>query len=312
MEPNQNIDAGTPAPPPIPAGATPPAAPPPEPAPQAAPAAEPAAPAFDLKAAGGHIWDAMDEDLRGWYETRGLNRDNFDVVEVAKQRREAQKLAARKGVPLPNDDADEEGWGQVWDALGVPKDPAGYEIKTDDPAQKAQADAVAKLYHDAKLTPKQARALTEGTLALQQQQQQAAADQQSAAEAERAETVRRETAELQAEWGTKWDANDQAAGRAIQALGLNEDAVKAITAQVGYKQMMLTLAALGNAAGEATFHGGSGNSPAPGSMSPAGARAKLAEIGQDKDFQARIFSKDRNVHGAAQRELENLQRLAFG
>lgn len=314
-----NTEALAPAVPPAPPGATAaaptsiptPAAAPPQPAP---PQAAPEAPAFDPKSVSSGLWKAMDEDLRGWYEARGLSEETFDPLEVAKQRREVEKLVGRKGVPLPNGDpaADPTGWNQTWNALGVPKDPAGYEIKTDDPAQKEQAEAVAKLYHDAKLTPWQARRLTEGTVALMQQQEQAKAEQSTAAEVQRAETVKRETAELQREWGVDWDRKDQAAGRAIAGLGLDEDAVKAITREVGFKKMMQTMAAIGESTSEATFHGATGNSPAPAVSSQAGARAKVAQLSADQEFVARLQSSDRTVRAAALAEWEKYNRMAAG
>jgi hypothetical protein len=167
------------------------------------------------------------------------------------------------------------------------------------------------MYHAAKLTPKQARILAEQSVKLHHEQQAAQQQQAEAAKAEREATVRRETAELQRDWGVDWDRKDQAAGRAIKVLGLDQEALAAIVEKAGYKKAMQAFAAIGGSVGEAAFHAEMGTAPG-GMTSPDGARAKIAELSGDRDFQAKLMSQNRSVAELARREWENLHKLAFG
>lgn len=115
-----------------------------------------------------------DEDLK---ERPGLkkymNEDgSIDVNNLAKGYVHAESLIGRDRMVVPDNDADDETWGEVYDRLGRPGDPSEYEIKKAELPEGIDADysedmekSFRQTVHQAGLNGRQAQQLYDAMIA---------------------------------------------------------------------------------------------------------------------------------------------------
>lgn len=149
-------------------------------------------------------------ELRAVVDAKGY-KTPADVVAAYAN---AERLIGTDKIPLPKDG--------VWDPtalekLGVPKEPAGYQIKRPElPAGMTYDEGLEKaalpLLHKAGYTPAQVQAAVDAFSAYQIQQNEAAAQERTRVETETTQALR-------GEWGQKYDGNVALAQRAAKHYG---------------------------------------------------------------------------------------------
>jgi hypothetical protein len=269
------------APPTAPAAATPAAAPP----------AAPAAPAISWLPAD------IDAELVGHVQNKAWQ----SPADAVKGHRELEKLlgADRAGrtitVPTASDAPE---WAGVWSKLGKPQGPDGYGIKPAEGADPGFAKAAAEVFHKHNLTAAQAQGLAAWW-------QEMSTGEVQRTEAAQAEALAAEHAALAKDWGTGPDAaaRREVARRAMQHLGLDEQAVDGLEKTAGFSKTMKALAKIGDLLQEKGVEGFA--SVGSFGMTPEGAKARRSQLMADKDWRAKAM----NPQSAEWAELQKLDRV---
>ncbi len=241
-----------------------------------------------------------DPALADYVQTKGWK----SVEDVVKSAREVERLAmAPDKLPLPKD-GDKEGWDQVYDRLGRPKSPEGYELgKMELPEgytpHQPLVDKMAQVAHERGLSKAQMEGLFESYV-----QEEFAAHQ--AAEAARDEKASEQTAALQKEVGPAWGAFVADAQLGAKELGLSAEEVDGVGHVIGHDKVLRVLSKIGtplrqDSAGD-THDGGQGFRR----MEPAQAQARIDELTKDEGFRKRLRAGDQ----AATREWDQLNEVA--
>ena len=241
-----------------------------------------------------------DELTVGYLQNKGWQDDPAKVVNGY---RELEKTfgagKAGRTVVLPDENADAAEVAKFYDRLGRPQDPKGYEIKVPEGQAPDFANEAAGWMHEAGLNKKQGQALAEKWNAYEQ----AVTTKQAEAEAAgRAADVQA----LKVEWGAAHDQNLKLAQATRAKLGVSDEQVDKMASVLGLKQTIELFHKLGAKTGEAEFVAGS--SAAPGVMTPAQAKAKIAELQADKAWRARYIAGGNK--SAEFNELARLSQLA--
>jgi hypothetical protein len=230
-----------------------------------------------------------------------------NVQELAKSFVHAQELVGKKGVILPTDEADQEGWSVVNKALGVPELADDYKfpelelpegMTLDEDMQKwfRQAAhkagmpqrAVDKLYKD--YADRQVAQLT--SYKKQMEERRGSAEQQ-----------------LRQEWGKDFDNRLAGAQRLLRTFG-DEQLVQYMD-QSGYGNDPALIRLLSNIAGklgnDVLVEGSSGGGFG---MTPTMAKAEINTKKADTDFMRRYMNADQIGHKEAVEEMQRLFKLA--
>lgn len=150
-----------------------------------------------------------------------------------------------------------------------PESPDKYEIPIPEGDTGEFAKAVAPLFHQAGLSPAQAKALAEGWNTMQATQAKAAQEAEALALKESNALAERQQSELKREWGEKFDANVELSRRALRsgmaAAGLDENAASSMITTLekahGFSAVHKFFAALGAPMAEGAAHGLGGGAP---------------------------------------------------
>lgn len=249
-------------------------------------------------------WNAVPE--QGAREL--LNAKQYkNPAELALAYYNANKLINEAGdkIAIPGEGATPEQVKAFRAKIGVPESPDKYEFKLPDGAQANPAlmDFGKKMFHEMGVPAKDAQKgidLWEGFV-----------KEQQAAEIE-ADRVANEQAisKLETSWGADLEVNRAAGVRAMKALGLSEQSVAAIEANIGAAPIVELLALLGKKGGEGsgTTGGGAGSGDPndPTTMTPAQATARIAQLRGDTAFNAKLNDKNHPDHTSAVQQLERL------
>lgn len=223
-------------------------------------------------------------------------------ADVVTNVRELQKFLgadkAGRGLILPKDEADADGWGQVWAKLGRPEKAEGYGLATLEGADPKFAGAAAEKFHELGLSEKQAKGLAEWW----GKELTANSEAESQSYLEKAST---EMAELEAEWGQAAEKNQEIARRGAQAFGFSAEELDKIERALGTKALMGRFLEVGRKLGEDVLPAGAG--AGEGRLTPAAAQERIAEKLGDKEFMAKIRAKDPR----SQQELDRLYQAAY-
>ncbi len=199
---------------------------------------------------------------------------------------------------IPKDEADADGWAQVWNKLGRPENAEGYQL----PVPEGQADTFAKQaagwFHEAGVPKGMAQKLAAkwNEFATAQEQEAAAAEQQALADEHKA---------LEKDWGTGQAAalQKEVARRAATKLGLDEAAIGALEKVVGFSKVMKAFAKMGELMGE---HKGEGMGEGLGlTLTPEAARSRRSQLMADPQWRGKAM----NPQSAEWAELQKLDRI---
>jgi hypothetical protein len=247
-----------------------------------------------------HWTDSIgDTELKGWAQNKGFKELSDALVSYRGLEKLVGVERAGRTVAMPAkwDDAAEV--NAFYDRLGRPKEPSGYKMPEKDVDPKLVEWARGTFY-DAGLTDRQA----EKVLAKWQEMIGGrAAEAQSA----KAAAVEQDKTALLKEWGAAHDENIMAGRRAAQAFGFDAGTLNKLEDALGYGGLLKFMSDLGNRVGEARTINGDGKTPG-GPLTPDAARARIAELKNDRGFADRYIKGDIE----ARTEMERLHRYLVG
>jgi hypothetical protein len=250
--------------------------------------------AFDWSKSG------LDADNLGYVQSKNFK----DPAALAGSYRNLEKLI---GVPpdqvlkLPQDDLPAS-WDPVFAKLGRPEKADGYTLPVPEGVDPGFAKTASTWFHEAGLSQKQAKAVTEKWNAFAGDQAKVQTEQAQARDKE-------QLTALQGEWGPQnMQANSAIVDRAAAEFGMAPDMVDALKASMGAGNAMKFLYNIGLKLGtEGEFIGSDGKPVSTGGLSPDAARTQIAELRKDREFVKRYANG-----GAVERaELDRLHRVAY-
>lgn len=256
---------------------------------QAQPQAQPQAPAW--------LGESPDAEMIGHVQNKGWQTP----ADAVKSHRELEKLfgADRAGrtLTLPSDDTP-EAWAPVWEKLGRPGAPEGYELPVPDGSDAEYAKAMAAAMHKAGLSKSAAKAVAEASNAYLATAIEAQAANDSA-------KLEAENAQLKKDWGAEFEMRRQLAKRAALNLGLDEADITAMESAAGFSKTLKALAKVGDLLRE---HKVEGMEVGGFGMTPEAARAKRQQLMADKDWRARAM----NPNSREWAELQKIDSIISG
>lgn len=274
----------------------PPAPPPAPPAPSEPPPATPAPPA-------GAWYDSHpDENVRTFLSEQQIGDAN---VAATKLFHANKALGGSTDVIVkPGADATPEQRAAFLDALGRPKEASAYDfgLPADAPVDEGFKTWAQTTFHEAGLSADQAKAVVgkwqefvtehtkNATAALQVAEDTAIAD-------------------LKKEHGAQFDAFITDGQKAFGALGLDKAIHDKIAATAGSAAYLTMMAALGKKmGGEAAFKGSQGGQGETdvSAMTPEQAKAEIAKLQGDAEFQAKYTNNRHPEHAVALKRMERL------
>jgi hypothetical protein len=280
-------------------GATPPAQGGAQPPPAGGATPPPAANWYDGKATAEEIglWQN-----KGWTHT--------DPVQVALQATKAYNEAQRfvgadptTLLRLPKDPVAPE-WSGVWERLGVPKEPTGYDLSQ---VKRADGSAIDPAMDTALRNAAHAAHVSASAMSGFASEFVKFADSQRAAEqSEAAAKLETERGLLRQNWGTNFEVNRFVAAQGAKALGLDDETISALEKTAGYAKTMEALRRVGvlNKDDQYVASGGSGS----GIMTREQAANRMTTLKQDPAWAAKLLAGD----AQAVREFNNLSVVLAG
>lgn len=237
------------------------------------------------------------EDLHAFARANGYKGPADAISNVRELQKYLGADKAGRGVVIPKDADDAEGWQQLYARLGRPESPEGYGLEKLEGADPAFAAEAAKTFHELGLNDRQAAALT-------QWWGKAVTGRAEADEGAYLAKAEAEMAALKSEWGQQASANEELARRGARAFGFSPEELDKIERSVGTKALMARFLEVGRKLGEDTLPAGrQGAAP----LTKAAAEEQIAQKMQDKDFMAKVKAGD----GAAKREMDRLFQAAY-
>jgi hypothetical protein len=249
---------------------------------------------------------ATPEQIGLWQNKQWSHTDPMQLaLQVTQAYEQAEKFI---GVPhdelvrLPKNPVAPE-WQGVWDRLGVPKEPAGYDLSgvkfkdgrgLDPAAELALRNAAHKAHVPASAMPD---FTGEFVNYLESQEASEAAETTAKLQVER-------TA-LAQNWGSNMEVNKFIAAQGAKALGLDESVMKALESTAGYAKTMEALLRVGQLNKEDRYVTPGGQT---GIMSKEQATQRLSELKRDPVWSSKLLAGDQN----AGREFSNLTLLMNG
>ena len=268
----------------------------------------------------GQIWTIGDKP---WYETavpegpaRELMRSKryANPAIVANSYYELDRINASrddsKMIRIPDPDAKAEDWNAVYEKLGRPKDPAGYnEVKWGNDADPGMVDFGKSLAFKLGLSPKAVESImvTEWNNFVTKMNQTGVQQQE--------QTNNQALAEIKATWKGDYAANLARGQQVLQALdkaGFSDADLASVEKAVGIPAVVKLLATIGKLSGEGNLMstGGGGGQTDPASMTPEQAKSEITRLTADKDFQKTYMGEHEPGHKDAVTRMEVLYRKA--
>lgn len=247
-----------------------------------------------------------------WYGKAGISAEHHEWLgskqfadpnlQIASHR-SLETLIGRQRLAVPANAEDKEAHEAIYKSLGRPDKPDGYKLPEGSKISGDEWKNFAPIFHEAGVSQAQA----ERILAAYEKR---GGDINTAAETERLNEETRQTAALDAEWGSAAEANKDIAARAFRALGIDEATSDKIEAAIGYQATMKLFHKLGSGMSEAQMRvdGGKGNSGGDMGGSLEGAKGKLKAKFDDPVFMAKYMNSDPRVRKGAIEEVEAIQK----
>lgn len=230
-----------------------------------------------------------------WYDSLGLDDEAKGVIQnkgwqdagsIIKSYRELEKFSGRDKsdfLELPKgEDAD---YSAVWNKLGRPENPDGYELNDEQDIAKSAREA----FYNAGLTKKQASQLQEWF-------EKYAIDFDKANQEKRAQELdeRNKNAidALKKEWGADFDSNAELCKTAVRKYGITDEQLDAIGDIIGLEKVtkMFLDAAVRTDADKPLTGYESG-----GKETPEQAKARIAELQADAEFMKKVANNDKEA-----------------
>lgn len=244
-------------------------------------------------------YTGADADLIGHIQNRGLHEKTpaEAALEFAKAHREAEKhigVPADQLLRMPKDANDADGWGKVYDRLGVPKEAKDYDfagVKT--AAGTELGDDFAELLRGAgakyHLTKDQVSGLARDLLEYGEKNETTgtAVDQAG---------VQQQQEGLKKDWATNYDANKFIAQQGAKALGVSNEEFAKMFETDGGARMLQMFHKVGVMAGEDKFITNGNNSGGKGgALTKEQAISTKNDLMQDFVFRSKFLLGDREA-----------------
>lgn len=246
------------------------------------------------------LGDGVDEATLGYVANKGWD----DPKKAVQSYQNLEKLLgadkAGNAIVLPKPEADAKEWDAIWNRLGRPAEPAGYNVLVPEGGSKEFQDEMLKEAHAAGMPKAMAEKLFNKFNEKQveaRKAQQIAKEQQFVADDQA----------VKQEWGQAYVQNLAQAQAAARVLGLDGPTIDKLSDALGHKATMTLLQKIGSKTGEAEFVSGDGSTNFGGVMTPAQAKAEIVALRNDKNFAARYLNNDK----AAIAEMERLHKFAY-
>ncbi len=238
------------------------------------------------------------EDLQGLAEVKGW-KSAEDALRAYQSAETLIGTDPAQTVKIPTDPAAEE-WGKpggIWDRMGRPSDPTGYEFNEVPEHLNDMSEAFRPIAHEVGLSKAQSQKLADW-MTKTTQANEAAEDAAVAAQSQQDLVL------LQSEWGSEYEANIQTAKSAALQF-LPKDQLSQIEEAIGTGELLKMALNIGKGMGEHQIVDTS-DPVSGGGYSPAGAKSKIAALMADPDYKARYLK-------GGQKELKevwSLQQIA--
>lgn len=231
-----------------------------------------------------------------------LDSNNFpDLNTLVKSFRDTKSFV---GVPpertlvLPAKPDDADGWAKVGRKLGVPEKPEGYGLKAPEGADPARFRRIEEWGHKNNIPPKQLAAMlelhaTETRLELE------------ALETKRTQRIDADERLLEQEFGAGLKDAMRLAKHTAEAYGIDEEMQVFFQDKMGPAKFAKLMHTIGLRMGEDEHLGGEKRDA--GGMSPAGAKAQIADLMKDSGFRDR-YAKGDTEAVALWRKLHAIER----
>lgn len=275
----------------------------PAPAPDAA-APQNSAPAPAPAPASNDAWftGIQNNDVRVWAEAKGFK----DPMALAESAYNLEKLmgfsAVGRTIVVPDENATPEQIAAFREKIGVPTDISGYKLPVPEGDNGEFAKTASEWFHEAGVPASAAAKVAEKWNEFQSQLIQKQ-EQEFAANSER------EFGDLKVEWGKAYDQNMELARRAATQFLPAKDAaerqqmLQAIERVTGTEKMLKFFANIGSGLGEHKLHSDGGG----GSMTPAAAQQRIAELKSSPEWSSAYLSGDKSKA----KELADLIAMAY-
>lgn len=226
-----------------------------------------------------------DDNLKGYVQSK-----NFKTPEaLAKSYQNLETLMgedkAGNTVVLPKTREDAEGWNAIYDKLGRPGKPDGYQLEVPEGVDPTFSKEASETFHKLGLTAEQGQNLAQWWNAK-------AMGMQEAINAQKQAQFKAEDEALRNEWGPKFVENVAKARNAQKALGIDDATIDTIAGAIGHKGAMNLLQKIGSLSAEDKFIGSNGASGSVGSMDISQARYEMQKLKNNPDFRKKILSGD--------------------
>lgn len=208
--------------------------------------------------------------------------------------------AGRPVVVLPKDDAPPEAWDEVWQKLGRPEAPEGYELAKGEGVDADFAEWAGGAFLKAGLNRRQAETLKAEWEALQTSMVESETRQFE-------EASKADFSALKKEWGKAFDDKVELGRRFAAKAGFQADELGAIERVLGTRALLERFAEMGAKLGEDVLPGGAA---AGGEVfgDAGSAVAEIEALKADKAFQKRVREGDRE----AREKWDRLHQVAYG
>ena len=239
-----------------------------------------------------------DEAIKHYVTEKGFKNPS----ELATAYQNLEKLIGVKDklVTLPDSADDKDGWSKIYDKLGRPEKPEGYEFKMPtEHADEKFAGWAREKFHELGFTKGQGEKLVTAwneyvSTGLQEMTQ----NQQI--------KVQEESEGLKQEWGEAYNLHLGRAKVAAAALNVDEQTLDALQGQLGYKGTMKLFHNISAKMMEADLTPSDGV-PGFNAMTPQAAQQKIAELKKDKSFVEKWSSGDND----AKKKMNDLHKMAY-
>lgn len=240
---------------------------------------------------------ALSDDLRSYAEGKGF-KDPGTVLDGYRNLEKLRGVPSERLVTVPDRHDDTEGWNGVYNRLGRPEKPEGYNIPVPDKTQEQYVGEVQKIFHESGLTIRQAEILNS-------KMNNYTTELKTAAETARQTTFKSEETALKTEWGAAFDQNMNVSRQAAKTFGLTTEKIDAIEKAMGFSATIKLFQQIGSKLGESDFVTGNGPS-GRGALTPDQAKAQIKVKTEDKNFWNRYLEGE----GSAREEMEALHKWA--
>jgi hypothetical protein len=218
----------------------------------------------------------INDDFKELVANKGWKGVNDVLTSYSNMEKFAGKMSNAVVIPDPED---KEGWNKVFNKLGRPEAPNGYQFDVDlknaDDTVKMAVGKFSEIAFDAGLSAAQAKKVQSSWDAF-------AEEIQTQQEAEAKQNSERLISALKQEWGPAFENNQRLAQTAAQKYGFTADDITGIEGVVGFDKMMKMFASIGSGLVEDSYVSGGGAHTS--TMTTAQAKRELQELQADPDY----------------------------